>query len=485
MSSEANEAGVSSPGPNPARARSIASRLIWLYTIAATVVLSCGMGILYWIVVRHIYEEDNVFLRDKLAALREDLYEAAAPQALNEELTRSGSGEETYWIRVYGPDGRAIAATPNMDETLPEKAFPSAASPQSATPQATEYRNPAGRSFLLAAVTEAVNGQPYVAQIAQDRSDDKQFAREFALLLLAVAACGAIASGAIAIGVTKRELRPLQEMAQAVERIDAKQLHEKVPTLGWPRELQPLAAAFNKMTARLESSFTRLSQFSADLAHEFRTPIGNMRGEAEVALTRARLPNDYRAVIESSVEEYDRLSGMIDNLLFLARSETADAPIQCSLFDAGAAVAKIADFFETALQEQDIKISCLGECEVYAEPILFRRAVSNLVSNAVRVTAPGGTVFISMVTGESVSKIAVTDSGRGIGSEHLSRVFDRFYRVDASRNSKGNGLGLALVRSIMQIHKGEASIVSEVGRGTTVTLTFPTKTIPAGHSKAR
>jgi two-component system heavy metal sensor histidine kinase CusS len=274
-------------------------------------------------------------------------------------------------------------------------------------------------------------------------------------------------------------------MARAVERIDAKQLHEKVSTQGLPRELQPLAAAFNNMTGRLESSFTRLSQFSADLAHEFRTPIGNMRGEAEVALTRARLPNDYRAVIESSVEEYDRLSGMIDNLLFLARSETADAPIQCSLFDAGAAVAKIADFFETALQEQDIKISCLGECEVYAEPILFRRAVSNLVSNAVRVTAPGGTVSISIVTGESASKIAVTDSGRGIPSEHLSRVFDRFYRVDASRNSKGNGLGLALVRSIMQIHKGEASIVSEVGRGTTVTLTFPTKTTPARSINSR
>ena len=300
-----------------------------------------------------------------------------------------------------------------------------------------------------------------------------------------VAAGGAVASGAIAVTVTKRELRPLQQMVQAVERVDAKQLHERVATRGWPRELQPLAAAFNKMVVRLESSFTRLSQFSADLAHELRTPIGNMRGEAEVVLTKARMPNDYRAVIESSVEEYDRLSGMIDSLLFLARSETADAPIECSLFDAGAAVAKIADFFETALEEKNIKISCLGECEVYAEPILFRRAVSNLVSNAVRVTAPGGTVFISMVTGKSVSKIAVTDSGRGIESEHLSRVFDRFYRVDASRNSKGNGLGLALVRSIMQIHKGEASIVSEVGRGTTVTLTFPTKTTPAGHSEAR
>ena len=158
----------------------------------------------------------------------------------------------------------------------------------------------------------------------------RRFAQGFAVVLLAVVACGAVASGAIAVGVTKRALRPLQQIAQAVERIDAKQLDERVPALGWPRELQPLAAAFNKMVTRLESSFTRLSQFSADLAHEFRTPIGNMRGEAELALIKTRVSNDYRAVIESSVEEYDRLSGMIDNLLFLARSETADAPIECS-----------------------------------------------------------------------------------------------------------------------------------------------------------
>jgi two-component system heavy metal sensor histidine kinase CusS len=485
MPSKANESGAPSPEPISPPLRSIASRLIWLYTIAATVVLCCGMGILYWIVVRHIYEEDNVFLRDKLAALREDLYEESAPQALNEELKTSRSGEDAYWIRVYGPTGRVIAATPKMDTMLPEWAFPSPAPPGSATPKAIEYGNAKGRSFLLVAVTEMVNGQPHAVQIALDSSDDSRFAEEFAFLLLAVVACGAVASGAIAAGVTKRELRPLQQMVQAVERIDAKQLHERVPALGWPLELQPLAAAFNKMVARLESSFTRLSQFSADLAHEFRTPIGNMRGEAEVVLTKARMPNDYRAVLESSVEEYDRLSGMIDNLLFLARAETADAPIECSLFDAGSAVAKIADFFETALEEQNIKIRCLGECEVYAEPILFRRAVSNLVSNAVGATAPGGTVFIAMVTGESMAKIAVTDSGRGIANEHLSRVFDRFYRVDASRNSKGNGLGLALVRSIMQIHKGEASIVSEVGHGTTVALTFPTKTMPAARINSR
>src|SRR5438045_4588595 len=292
MSSKTSEATAPPHGPTPSRSQSIASRLIGLDTIAATVVLSCGIGILYWIVVRHIFAEDNVFLRDKLAAVREDLYEASGLQVFNEQLKMSRSGEETYWIRVYGPTGRTIASTPKMDEVLPEKAFPSAAAPSLATPKATEYRNASGRSFLLIAVTEMLNGQPYVVQIAQDCSDDRQFAEEFAVLLLVVAAGGAVASGVIAVGVTKRALRPLQQMAQAVERVDARQLHERVPSRGWPRELQPLAIAFNKMVARLEGSFTRLSQISADLSQESRTHIGNMRGEAEVVLSKARMAND-------------------------------------------------------------------------------------------------------------------------------------------------------------------------------------------------
>jgi two-component system heavy metal sensor histidine kinase CusS len=179
-------------------------------------------------------------------------------------------------------------------------------------------------------------------QLAQDRSVDNEFTKEFGLVFLAVLLCGVVASAVVAITVTKRALRPLAEITQSVGRIGPTHLNERVAPTGWPRELQPLAVAFDEMLDRLENSFTRLSQFSADLAHELRTPVANLRGEAEVALTRPRTPDEYREVIESSVAECERLSGIIDSLLFLARAESAREPVELTTFDARAAVEKIA-----------------------------------------------------------------------------------------------------------------------------------------------
>jgi two-component system heavy metal sensor histidine kinase CusS len=264
-------------------------------------------------------------------------------------------------------------------------------------------------------------------------------------------------------------------MTRSLKRIGPKQLHERIPPEGWPRELRPLAVAFDEMLDRLEDSFTRLSQFSADLAHELRTPIANIRGEGEVALTRARTPEEYREVIESSVGECERLSAIVDNLLFLARAEAAEGHIPRTLFDGRAAVEKIAAFYEPIAEEHHTVITCTGEAEIHADPMLFGRAVSNLVENALRFAPAGGTIQISLAAGPARSQISVKDTGCGIAAEHLSRVFDRFYRIDSARSSEGSGLGLALVKSIMDLHGGAAVVESEVGRGTTVVLTFPNK----------
>jgi two-component system heavy metal sensor histidine kinase CusS len=245
---------------------------------------------------------------------------------------------------------------------------------------------------------------------------------------------------------------------------------------GWPRELQPLAVAFDDMLARLEVSFTRLSQFSADLAHELRTPIANILGEAQVALTRDRTADEYREVIESTIAECERLSGIVDNLLFVARVDAARESIERKEFDGRAAVEKIAAFYRTIAEDRHIAINCTGEGEIYGDPVLFSRAVSNLVDNALRFTAEGGTVQISIRVKATHSEVTVSDNGCGIAPEHLPRVFDRFYRVDSSRSSSGAGLGLALVKSIVDLHGGTARIQSEIGHGTVVTLTFPNRT---------
>jgi len=262
-------------------------------------------------------------------------------------------------------------------------------------------------------------------------------------------------------------------MTRSLEQIGPTHLNERIVPGGWPRELQPLAVAFDDMLARLEVSFTRLSQFSADLAHELRTPIANILGEAQVALTRDRTSNEYREVIESTVVECERLSGIVDNLLFVARADADREPIERKWFDARATVEKIAAFYQTIADDYHVAISCKGEGQIYADPVLFERAVGNLVDNALRFTTQNGSIQIVLAEDAANFEVGVSDNGCGIAPEHLPRVFDRFYRAESSRGSDGAGLGLALVKSIVDLHGGSTTIESELGRGTTVTLTFP------------
>lgn len=459
----------------PAEPRSIASQLVILFTLAAAFLLCCGLGVSYWIFVRHAFEEDNAVLVDKISALQAHLNETGDPKVLNEELKILHGGERAaYWVRVIGAGGVTVAETPGMNALLPASIFPRVPAQSSSVVPPKSHRMGGKLFFLVARIVEA-GGQLYTIQIAQDRSGDEGFMKEFGALLVVVLAFGILASTVIALTVTKKGLRPVTEMTRSLKRIGPKRLHERIPPEGWPRELRPLAVAFDEMLDRLEDSFTRLSQFSADLAHELRTPIANIRGEGEVALTRARTPDEYREVIESSVAECERLSAIVDNLLFLARAEAADGHIQLTLFNGRSAVEKIAAFYEPIAEDQRTAITCAGEGDIYADPMLFGRAVSNLVENALRFTPAAGTIQISIASGAPNSQISLKDSGCGIAAEHLPRVFDRFYRADPSRSSQGTGLGLALVKSIMDLHGGSAVVESEVDRGTVVTLTFPNK----------
>ena len=451
----------------PAEPRSIASQLVLLFTLAAAFLLSCGLGALYWIVVRHAFEEDNEVLADKVAAVRADLSTPGGINVVTEELKNARPGERAaYWVRVVDSNNRLLAETPGMSALLPASVFPTKKKP-------VDFHAD-GRLFSLLTNQHQIAGSSLKIQVAQDRSADERFMKQFAALLVAVLALGVAASAIIAWSVTKRGLRPLGKMTRALKRAGPKQLHERViTTVGWPRELQPLAVAFDEMLARLEDSFVRLSQFSADIAHELRTPIGNIRGEAEVALTRSRSPEEYREVIESTIAECEHLGHIVDNLLFLARTEAAEGHLHRTSFNGRAAIEKIAAFHEPIAEEQHLTIRCDGETTFVADEMLFERAVNNLVENAVRHTAAGGSIKITIANRGASSEVTVKDNGSGIAAEHLPRVFDRFYRADSARSSEGVGLGLSLVKSIMDLHGGSASIESEPDRGTTVTLAFP------------
>jgi two-component system, OmpR family, heavy metal sensor histidine kinase CusS len=457
----------------PAEPRSIASQLVILFTLAAAFLLCCGLGVSYWIFVRHAFEEDNAVLADKILVLRADLNKAGDPKALNEELKILHGGERApYWVRFIDAGGVTVAETPGMNALLPASIFPKRPTQGSSVVSPKDLRTN-GKLFSLAAAAAEPGGQLYTIHVAQDRTGDEGFMKEFGALLVVVLAFGILASTVIALTVTRKGLRPITEMTRSLKRIGPKRLHERIPPEGWPRELRPLAVSFDEMLDRLEDSFTRLSQFSADLAHELRTPIANIRGEGEVALTRARTSEEYREVIESSVGECERLSAIVDNLLFLARAEAAEGHITRAVFNGRAAVDKIAAFYEPIAEEHHTAVTCAGEGDIHADPMLFGRAVSNLVENALRFTPAGGTIQVSIAAGAERSQISVKDTGCGMAAEHLPRVFDRFYRADSSRSVQGSGLGLSLVKSIMDLHGGSAVVESEVDRGTVVTLTFP------------
>jgi two-component system heavy metal sensor histidine kinase CusS len=314
-----------------------------------------------------------------------------------------------------------------------------------------------------------------VLQIALDVSDDEALLAGYRRKLLAVLFFGILFSAGVGVVIARKGMRPLEDITKVAQRITATQLRERIGPARWPKELTALATAFDEMLIRLEHSFTQLSQFSSDLAHELRTPINNLMGEAEVTLTRARTPYEYRQTLESSLEEYAKLSRMIENLLFLARAENPETYIGRSPFDPGKEIEAVREFYDALVDEQGVEVICRGNGLLNADPILFRRALSNLLSNALQYTPRGGKINISVKQSDDQSiEVSVSDTGSGIAPEDIPRVFDRFYRADRARSQypQGMGLGLAIVKSIMDLHGGTVVVQSEPTKGTIVTLRF-------------
>ncbi len=451
---------------------SIVFRLVLLFTVAAAAMLFFAMGAAYWVVVQHVGHDNDRYLTDKLAAIRADIAADAGPESLNRELSIIRAADKTYAVRVLDEAGNVVAESPKMRDVLPIEAFPKALTLHGQRPITVLYQVRNRKTFALVTSIADIGKQRLTLQLAQERTHDERFSTRYAALLTGMVTCAVVTCAGVAFLVTRRVLRPLRNLGESISRTGATRLHERVPIEGWPDELQPLAVGYNKMLGRLEDSFTRLSQFSADLAHELRTPIAILRGEAEGVLTKLRSAEEYREVIESSLEELERLSAMIDNLLFLARAETAGS-FQVSSFDGRAAIEKLREFYELVAQEQGVEIECHGEGMVQAEPVLFRRALINLVTNALRFTPSGGHISVSLQRRDDASEVAVADTGCGISSQNVPNVFNRFFRGDAPRTAQGTGLGLSIVKSIMQIHDGTVSVQSELGRGTVITLTFP------------
>src|SRR5262249_13045354 len=276
--------------------------------------------------------------------------------------------------------------------------------------------------------------------------------------------------------LARRGLRPLREVTAAVRVVSPGRLGDRIPVAALPAELRALADAVHGRVERPQEGVTRLDQFSADIAHELRTPVHNLRGGVEVAMSRDRTPAEYRRTLDGVLAEADRLNRLIDRLLLLARIEDPRRALALEPTDIPGELDAIREFFDpaAAAAQVAVRVDVPAGLTARLDRALLQRAVSNLVGNAPAHPPAGGTAPLSAAASPAGTTLAVADTGTGISAEDLPRLFDRYHRsARAKADGRGVGLGLAIVQRVVELHGGMVAVESEPGRGTTIRLTFP------------
>ncbi|KVT04358.1 histidine kinase [Burkholderia sp. MSMB1078WGS] len=331
-----------------------------------------------------------------------------------------------------------------------------------------------GTSRCVHARETLPSGEAIQVALARTATDRQSLLESYRVDIWLAAAVGALLVGALGYAVASRGLRPVESLGRQTSRIEAHNLNARLDARGGPVELRELATSVNRMLDRLERAFVRLSQFSSDLAHDMRTPLANVISSSQITLSRARTADEYEALIESNIEECERLQRMIENMLFLARTDNARQHLKTAELDAGGELRRLASYFQALADEAGVRIDVHGEAPVVADATLFRRAVSNLASNALEHAEAASTIELAVSVQGGYAVVEVTNRGAAIPPEQVERIFERFYRIDSSRHgaARNAGLGLAIVKSIMELHRGKVEVASRDGH-TTFALYFP------------
>jgi len=376
------------------------------------------------------------------------------------------------FIRILDRKGSTLLESPWLGRTIPRGSFP----PPGA---ALRWRSGQGESYLLESFRlpgQLFSGPGGVLQLGVNTHGEKELVGQIRLTLAAFILCGILFAFCCTFFIVRLALKPLNDISLTARNITRNRLDTRIDSSSLPIELVSLVDSFNSMLERLEDSFSRLSHYSANLAHELRTPINNLMIESDITLAKERTPQEYQRVIASSLEEYGRLSWIVDRLLFLARSDLEALELDRRRLDLRSEIDDIFDYYFDSACESGVTLELFGNAVLCADQTLFRRAISNLISNAIAYTPIGGAIVVTLEQGDDLSvSVTVSDTGRGIDEGHLPSVFDRFYRGAGSKegNPSGAGLGLAIVKAIMQMHGGSVAVESAPGKGTRLTLLFP------------
>ncbi|MEI7611851.1 MAG: heavy metal sensor histidine kinase [Betaproteobacteria bacterium] len=447
---------------------SISLRLTLLFASASTVVLLILGALIGSAVEQHFEEQDMVILSNKLALTRQVLAKvlsehdyAAVPQQLDDLL----AGDSGLAVVVRAPGGETLFASSGAE--FPHALLGKPITTASAQPMVWKTAQNKPFRGIAAQVPSGIrSAPPVVVGVSTDISHHEEFMASFRTTLWSFVVLAAALTGFLGWLAVRQGLRPLQAMKHKAESITAQRLDARLAVDAVPVELADLAQTLNAMLTRLEESFRRLSDFSSDLAHEFRTPVSNLLTQTQVTLSRPRSADEYHEVLASNVEEFERLSRMIADMLFIAKADEGQIIPSKEKLDLAPLVGDLLEFHRIAADEKNVTVTFSGEGALFGDPLMLRRAISNLLSNAIRHAPPGGQVSIAIFShGADGVAIEVSNTGEPIPADHLPRLFDRFYRVDPSRTGEGtqSGLGLAIVKSIVEAHGGMVSVVSAQG----------------------
>ncbi|MBG6570382.1 sensor histidine kinase [Pseudomonas aeruginosa] len=331
------------------------------------------------------------------------------------------------------------------------------------------------RLLSIGASMRMKNGTPVQVLLSSERNADERLldgflratllALPFLLPLIALAARWVVRAG----------LEPLNRFRRVAAQVSPQDLSYRIPEQNLPRELDSLARSFNHMLGRLEDGVRQLSQFSDDLAHELRAPICNLLVRNQVLLSQHRDGAAYREALESNAEELERLSRIVTDMLFLVQVDNPAIQAQFGCVALHEQAAKVIDLYEMVAEDKGVELRLSGNGFAHGDNLMIQRAISNLVSNAVRHTPQGGRIDVRIGERAGHTEVRVSNDGPGIPPEYLPPLFERFYRRAGRQTGAqaGTGLGLAIVQSIMAYHGGRAEAESVPQQKTHLRLLFP------------
>lgn len=443
---------------------SIALRLSGLFTLVALLIFLLIGGALYQQVDKGLGLLPEAELDARYSVLESALNRYGTPEhwakinaklkLLSEEDKRirfwAVSGDPAYEYGNPDPQIRAFAQGPLGMRDLILSAHPYPLKVLVSQLPAKEQR-PALR-FLIAIDTDTFH----------------QTQQQLLIALIGLAIVGVLLASALGYWVARIGLKPLIKLSQEAQRLAPPRLSGRLQLSPLPPELSQFVSSFNSTLERVEQAYSRLESFNADIAHELRSPLTNLIGQTQVALTRGRSAEHYFEVLQSNLEELERLRSIVNDMLFLASADQGNKATKLTSTSLATEVAATLDYLDFILEDAQVRVEVQGDAQARIEIAHLRRALINLLNNAVQHTAVGEVIQVRIEVQEQQVTIAVSNPGQGIASEHLPRLFERFYRVDASRSNSGanHGLGLAIVKAIALMHGGDVFVRSDQGINT-------------------